>query len=143
MKRILTSLLLLVGISAFAQTTAKPTTATNASSTTGLSEKAKSLCQTWTLTQTENFGDVHKPTEAQKGDKLVLMESTRFTLVKDGAVVSGVWSLDKTNVWLTLTGDDGVVIKFKIVESTATTLKVDFRDSDDIHNILYYSAAAK
>jgi len=149
MKKIITSILVLVGISAFAQTTTtRPTTTTTTTATgtatasTEISAKAKALCKTWMLSQTENFGDIHKPTEAQKNDQLVILESGRYRLIKDGASQGGTWTLDKTNVWLTLTADDGTVTKFKIIESTATTLKVDFRDSDDIHNILYYSTAA-
>jgi hypothetical protein len=63
-------------------------------------------------------------------------------LVKEGVTQSGTWTIDKANTLISLTAPDGTVMKFKVIESTATTLKIDYRDSDDIHNIIYYSASA-
>ena len=136
-------LVLITGF-AFAQTSTQTKPASTATTTqtasTDLSAKAKSLCKNWTFTMSENFAQQHQPTDAQKNDQLVLMDNGMYRMTKDGAAQTGTWTLDKSNVWLTLTRDDGTVMKLKIVESTATTLKVDFRDSDDIHNFLYYTA---
>ena len=141
MKKILTTLLLFVGLAAFAQTAQQANTSTNQTATTALSPKAKSLCKTWSLTKTENFGDQHNPTDAQKKDQIILMETGRYRMIMDGVAQGGTWTLDKSNTLLTLTKDDGTIIKLKVLESTDTTLKVDYRDADDIHNILYYTAS--
>jgi hypothetical protein len=138
MKIIFTSLLLLFGISVFAQTS-QSTTVVQAQTTT-LSPKAIALCKTWNLSQTENFGDIHKPTDVQKYDLLFLQESGRYRLTMEGISEAGTWTLSKDNLWITLTTDAGAIKKFKVLESTDTTLKVDYRDADDIHNILYYSS---
>jgi hypothetical protein len=88
---------------------------------------------------TENFGDQHKPTEAQKNDLMLLMEDGHYRLIMDGTAEGGTWALSKDNLWITLTSSTGAIKKFKVLESTATSLKVDYRDADDIHNILMYS----
>ncbi|HET7002219.1 MAG TPA: hypothetical protein VFI33_12945 [Puia sp.] len=141
MKNILTSALLLVGVSMFAQTaqTKTTTTTTTQTTTTGLTAKAKALCTTWNLSQTENFGDIHQPTNEQKGDLLLLTDSGRYRLIMNGVAEGGTWTLSKDNLWITMTTDAGAIKKFKVLESTDKTLKVDYRDADDIHNILYYS----
>jgi hypothetical protein len=136
MKTILTSALLLAGIASFAQTATKPAATTQ---TAPLSAKAKELCKEWVLVKTENFGDEHMPTDKQKTDKLILLQDGHYRLVMEGVTESGTWSLDKSNIWITLTTDGGAVKKFKIIESSATALKVDYRDADDIHNILFYA----
>lgn len=138
MKEILTSLLLFAGVSMFAQTA--PQTSVTQSETVSITPKAKTLCKTWNLSQTENFGDVHKPTDQQKYDLLNLMENGRYRLTMEANSEAGTWTLSKDNLWITLTTDAGAIKKFKVLESTETTLKVDYRDADDIHNILYYSA---
>jgi hypothetical protein len=141
MKTILSSALLIFGLTCFAQTPATKTPAAQTQASTTLSPKAKSLCKEWSLSQTENFGDVHKPSDEQKSDRLVLAESGNYRLIMNGKAEGGSWSLDKSNTWLTLTAADGTIKKFKVLESTETSLKVDYRDADDIHNILYYTAA--
>lgn len=145
MKKFLTIALLFVGASAFAQTTTTITTPTLSNSSTqttpALSPKAKTLCKTWTLNMTENFGDQHKPTEVQKNDVFLLMESGRYRLIMDGIAEGGTWTISKDNLWITMTSDAAVTKKFKVIESTETSLKVDYRDADDIHNILIYSVS--
>lgn len=141
MKTILSSALLLVGFSLFAQSSqTKNTTQTTPTTITAANNpKAKALIKTWNLTQTENFGDIHKPTEQQKGDLLMLMDGDRYRLILNGVAEGGTWSLSKDNLWITLTSDAGAIKKFKVLEQTDKTLKVDYRDADEIHNILYYS----
>ncbi len=142
MKNILTSALLLVGVSMFAQTAQTNSTATQTTTTTAtttLTPKAKALCKTWNLSQTENFGDVHQPTAEQKGDLFLLMDNGRYRLIMNGVAEGGTWTLSKDNLWITMTTDAGLIKKFKVLESTEKSLKVDYRDADDIHNILYYS----
>jgi len=143
MKRIIILSALFFGLAIFTQAMAQTATSTttSASQTTALSAKAKSLCKEWQLSKTENFGDQHDPTDQQKGDKLILMDNGRYRLIYNGAAEGGTWTLDKSNVWITLTQDDGTVKKFKVLESTDNSLKVDYRDADDVHNILYYSTS--
>lgn len=141
MKTILTSALLFLGLVAFAQTPA-PAPAASSTVSTALSLKAKSLCKEWSLVKTENFGDQHSPTDQQKNDRFILMENGRYRLIMNGTAEGGTWTIDKANVWITLTADDGSVKKFKVMESTDSSLKIDYRDADEIHNVLYYSTAA-
>lgn len=147
MKTILTSALLLTAIFGFAQTpststtTSKPTV-TASTQTATLSPKAKAMCKEWALSKTENFGDLRNPDDIQKNDKLILMENGRYRLIYNGVAEGGTWTIDKANVWITLTKEDGSVKKFKVLESTDSTLKVDYRDADDIHNILIYAPAS-
>lgn len=144
MKNILTSALLLVGISLFSQQATIVVNPNPAQTTvaTPLTPKAKALCKTWNLSQTENFGDVHKPTDQQKGDLLILMEDGRYRLIMNGVAEGGTWNLSKDNLWITMTSDAAAIKKFKVLESTDKTLKVDYRDADEVHNILYYSTGA-
>jgi hypothetical protein len=138
MKKILTIALLFVGVALFAQAS---TTASQPTQAPVLNAKTKELCKKWSLSMTENFGDQHKPTEKQANDVFLLMESGRYRLIMDGAAEGGTWTISKDNLWITLTNDSGAIKKFKVLESTATSLKVDYRDADDIHNILIYSVA--
>jgi hypothetical protein len=153
MKAIAAIVLLLLATPAWCQT--QPKTASQPKSTTQtkptapaasqdagpvLSAKARELCREWKLSKTENFGNQHDPTAEQKGDKLVLNTDGSYTLVMNGVSESGTWTLDKSNIWLTLKTEAGATKKLKILESTATTLKVDYRDEIDIHNILYYTS---
>lgn len=146
MKKILTLALLFAGVSLFGQTAtqskAKTTTTATQTTPTANGSKAKMLYKTWALTMTENFGDQHKPSDTQKNDLLNVMEGGRYRLIKDGVAEAGTWTLSKDNLWLTLTNDAGEVKKFKIMELTDSSLKVDYRDADDIHNILMYAPQA-
>lgn len=135
MKKILTIALLFAGVSLFAQSS----TTTAPAQQAVLTPKAKELCNTWVLSMTENFGDQHKPTDKQANDMFMLMDGGRYRLIMDGAAEGGTWTLSKDNLWITVTSDAGVTKKFKVLESTATTLKIDYRDADDIHNILMYT----
>lgn len=140
MKKILTLALLFVCAFSFAQT-ATSTTTTTQTTPAALTPKAKALCKVWSLSMTENFGDQHKPTDTQKNDLLNLMDGGRYRLIMDGIAEGGTWSLSKDNLWITLTTDAGASKKFKVLESTGSSLKIDYRDSDDIHNILIYSSS--
>lgn len=146
MKTILTSALLLAAIAGFAQTPAKTTTTTTAPTTAtqapALSTKAKAMCKEWSLSKTELFGDLRTPDEIQKNDRFILMENGRYRLVYNGVAEGGTWSIDKANVWITLTKDDGTIKKFKVIESSDTMLKIDYRDADDIHNVLIFAPAS-
>ncbi len=142
MKKILTIALLFIGASAFAQTSTSTTPATQTPAPATLTPKAKTLCKAWTLSMTENFGDQHKPTEIQKNDLLNLMEDGHYRLILNGVAEGGTWILSKDNLWITMTSSTGAVKKFKVLESTATSLKIDYRDADEIHNILIYAFGA-
>ena len=107
-----------------------------------LSPKAKALCATWMLTQTELFSNPLPPNETQKNDVFMLMESARYRLVYNGAPEAGTWSLDKAGLTLTLTSDQGAVKKIKIIEASSSIIKVDYQDADLVHNILYYASNA-
>jgi hypothetical protein len=141
MKKILTIALLFIGASVFAQTATKTQTTTT-QTTTANGTKAKSITKAWTLSMTENFGDQHKPNDTQKNDLLNLMADGRYRLIMNGVAEGGTWTLSKDNLWITLTTDAGAVKKLKVLESSETTLKVDYRDADEVHNVLIYSATA-
>lgn len=140
MKKILTIALFFVGASLFAQTPAATTTPTQSPA---VNPKAKAISKNWYLSETENFGDKHKPTAEQKNDMLNLLDGGHYRLIMNGVAESGTWTLSKDNLWITLTASTGEVKKFKVLESSETTLKVDYRDADDIHNILIYSVIAR
>jgi hypothetical protein len=141
MKKILTIALLFIGASMFAQTATKTQTTTT-QTTTANGTKAKSITKSWTLSMTENFGDQHKPNDTQKNDLLNLMADGRYRLIMNGVAEGGTWTLSKDNLWITLTTDAGAVKKLKVLESSETTLKVDYRDADEVHNVLIYSVTA-
>ncbi len=140
MKKILTLTLLFIGASLFAQT---PTATSTAPKTPVVvnGTKAKSISKNWSLQMTENFGDQHKPSDLQKNDQLMLLDGGRYRLIMEGVAEGGTWTLSKDNLWISLTTDSGAIKKFKVLESTETSLKVDYRDADDIHNILIYGVA--
>lgn len=144
MKTILTSVLLLAAGALFAQAPATKTTTTTTVATTQqapvLSDKAKALCKEWQLTKVELFGDPRDPEANQKSDRLILLKEGRYRLIYNGVAEGGTWTIDKANTWITLTTDAGAVKKFKVLESTDTTLKIDYKDADDIHNVLLYTA---
>lgn len=135
MKKILTSVLLLVGVSMFAQTA----TTTVQTSTTTLTPKAKAVCNTWYLSQTEVFSDIHKPNDQQKGDLVIFMENGRYRWIYNGVAEGGTWTMDKAGVYITMTNDAGSMKKFKVLETTATSIRLDYQDADLIHNILYFA----
>lgn len=106
--------------------------------TTSISPKAKSLCATWHLTQTELFSNPLPPSEAQKNDVFMLMESGRYRLIYNGAPEAGTWLLDKAESTLIITSDTGLIKKIKLLDVGAQTIKLDYKDEDEVHNILYY-----
>ena len=108
-----------------------------------LSDKAKSLCKEWKLISVESFDLVTAPTELQKGDIFNLMENGRYRLIYDGVAEGGTWTIDKANVWITMTSDAGVVKKYQIQAQSDTELKIFFRDADGAHNILIYGPSTK
>jgi hypothetical protein len=125
---------------AFAQTT-KPAPApapTTAQSVPTLSAKQKTLVKEWKFDRSESFDLVQKPTDAQKGDLLNLMENGRYRLILDGVAEGGTWTVDAGCKWITLTKDDGTVKKYQILSQTDKEMKVDYRDSDGTHNVLIY-----
>lgn len=145
MKSFLTSALTLLVFSIFAQSTQpkntsknKPAQNTTASTTT---PKVKALCTTWYLSQTEVFSDIHKPTEQQKGDLLILLEGGQYRFIYNGVAEGGSWAIDKNGLWITLISLSGVTKQLKVLESTDKILKVDYKDVDDVHNVLYYSVS--
>ncbi|CAN5285645.1 hypothetical protein BH09BAC5_BH09BAC5_00240 [soil metagenome] len=140
MKKLFTLAIMFFSVSMFAQSVSIGTNTTTTTTTTN-GTKADALCKTWNLSMTENFGDQHKPTDVQKNDIFMLMQGGRYRLIMDGAAEGGTWTLSKDNLWITLTSDAGAIKKFKVIESSDSSLKVDYRDADDIHNIIYYSAA--
>jgi hypothetical protein len=103
-----------------------------------LSPKAKALCATWHLSKTELFSNPLPPTEAQKNDLLMLMESARYRLIYNGAPEAGTWLLDKAESTLIITSDTGLIKKIKLLDVGAQTIKLDYKDEDEVHNILYY-----
>lgn len=143
MKNILTLALFFVGASLVAQTTSPSTTPPTTPTQATANPKAKALSKSWSLIMTENFGDQHKPSEVQKNDLLVLLDGGRYRMIMNGVAESGSWTLSKDNLWVTLTSSTSETKKFKVLESSETTLKIDYRDADDIHNILIYSVLAR
>lgn len=118
-----------------AQTTQTAPTATQ---TPVLSAKAKALCKEWTLTKAEVFGVESEPKSDQKSDRLILLEGGRYRLIYNGNAEGGTWTIDKSNTWITMTSDSGTIKKFRILQSTEKALKIDYKDSDDVHNTLFY-----
>ena len=138
MKNIFTTACLLVACIGFAQTTSRPTTTTTTTTTT--TSRATQLCREWKIQKTENFGEQHEPTEAQRGDKMTINSNGTYTLIMNGVTETGTWVLDKPGTLLTLTSSASVIKKFKILEASDAALKIDYRDADDIHNIVFYTA---
>lgn len=139
---------LAIGFSANAQTTTAKTTTTKSPTATtstqqaGLSAKAKALCKSWKFTQSEVFSNPANPTDAQKGDMLVLMDDGRYRWIYNGNVQVGVWTIDKANVYMSFVSDDGTTkTLIKVISSDDSNLKIDYKDADGIHNFLIYQAA--
>ncbi|GAB4131015.1 MAG: hypothetical protein Fur0041_00890 [Bacteroidia bacterium] len=122
-------------LTGFAQS-AQPTP--SATQAPALSAKAKALCKEWTLVKTEVFGVESEPKSDQKSDRLILLEGGRYRLIYNGTAEGGTWTIDKSNTWITMTSDNGAIKKFRILQSSDKTLKIDYKDSDDVHNTLFY-----
>lgn len=106
---------------------------------TGLSAKVKLLCGTWRFVGSATFDMPQDPTEKQKADLLTLDEAGTFRFVLEGTDHTGKWIADNAATLITLTDEKtNEVFKLKVLEKTATRLKVDYRDKDEIHNILIY-----
>jgi hypothetical protein len=145
MKNCITSALFvlgLVGITSQANAQAPATKAPVATQlATTLSPKQKALCKEWKFTASETFSLEQSPTAEQKGDVLILMENGRYRMMLNGKPEGGTWTADKAGKTITLTQDATSEVKtLKVIEQTETRLKVDYRDKDDIHNILIYEA---
>lgn len=70
------------------------------------------------------------------------MEDGRFRWIYNGAPVVGTWTIDKANTWITLKQDvTNEIFRIKVIESSSDKLKIDYRDKDEIHNILIFAAA--
>ncbi|MCA6362074.1 MAG: hypothetical protein IM638_03495 [Bacteroidetes bacterium] len=116
-----------------AQTATKPVQATQPTA------KAKALYGTWTFIGSETFSMPQDPNDKQKTDVLVLNADGSFRFVMDGVEHQGKFIIDAAATWITLTdATTNEVFKLKVIEKTATRLKVDYRDKDDVHNILIY-----
>jgi len=136
MKKILTLafLSLFIGFSLNAQTPSK-------AATTVPAEKSKALAKSWTFAGSENFSLEQAPTEAQKNDVLMLMTDGRFRWIYNGNPVVGTWTADKSNTMISLTQDvTNEVFKIKVLHLASDRMKVDYRDKDDVHNILIYTS---
>lgn len=134
--------LLLVMFGFSAMSIAQTATKTTPAASTGLSEKAKALCKTWKFTGSENFSLEQPPADTQLNDQIILMEDGRFRWIMNGNPVVGTWTIDKANTWIVFTQDvSKEQFKIKVLESSATKLKVDYRDKDDVHNILIFLSA--
>lgn len=121
------------GIIVTAQTATKPPQATQPSA------KAKALYGTWTFIGSETFSMPQDPNEKQKIDVLTLNADGTFRFVMDGVEHTGKFTIDAAATWITLTdASTNEVFKLKVIEKTAKRLKVDYRDKDDVHNILIY-----
>ncbi|MCU0431922.1 MAG: copper resistance protein NlpE [Bacteroidia bacterium] len=103
------------------------------------SAKAKALYGTWTFIGSETFSMPQDPNDKQKGDVLTLNADGTFRFVMDGTEHKGKFTIDASATWITLTdAATNEVFKLKVLEKTAKRLKVDYRDKDDVHNILIY-----
>lgn len=103
------------------------------------SAKAKALYGTWTFIGSETFSMPQDPNDKQKADVLTLNADGSFRFVMDGVEHKGRFTVDAAATWITLTdGTTNEVFKLKVLEKTAKRLKVDYRDKDDVHNILIY-----
>ena len=138
MKKVFTLTLVLVAFASFAQTTTGGKTSTQTTS----SSKASKLINTWNLYQTETFNATHVPTSTQLKDQLIILPDGHYRLIYNGVAEGGTYVIDATAANITLTSGEGTVKKLKVMESTATSLKVDYKDETEIHNILYYSTTA-
>ncbi len=103
------------------------------------SAKVKALYGTWTFIGSETFSMPQDPNDAQKTDVLVLNADGTFTFKMDGTEHKGKWMSDAAASLITLTDETtNEVFKLRVLEKTAKRLKVDYRDKDDVHNILIY-----
>ncbi|MGL5891962.1 MAG: lipocalin family protein [Bacteroidia bacterium] len=103
------------------------------------SAKVKALYGTWTFIGSETFSMPQDPNDAQKNDVLTLNADGTFKFILDGTEHTGKWTSDAAATLITLTdGTSNQVFKLKVLEKTAKRLKVDYRDKDDVHNILIY-----
>ncbi|MFN8712639.1 MAG: hypothetical protein ACK5Z2_07285 [Bacteroidota bacterium] len=103
------------------------------------SAKVKALYGTWTFIGSETFSMPQDPNDAQKTDVLILNADGSFTFKMDGTEHKGKWVADASATLITLTDEStNEVFKLRVLEKTAKRLKVDYRDKDDVHNILIY-----
>jgi hypothetical protein len=129
----------LLCLSVFQSNYIQAQTATKPPQTAQPSAKAKALYGTWTFIGSETFSMPQDPNEKQKTDVLTLNADGSFTFVMDGVAHKGKFTIDASATWITLTdGTTNEVVKLKVLEKTAKRLKVDYRDKDDVHNILIY-----
>jgi len=87
----------------FNDCTNKPDNNCTQSQATTLHPRLKRFVKPGIFPRTENFGDIHKPTDQQKYDLLNLQESGRYRLTIEGVSEAGSWTLSKTILWITLT----------------------------------------
>jgi hypothetical protein len=103
------------------------------------SAKVKALYGTWTFIGSETFSMPQEPNDAQKTDVLTLNADGSFIFILDGTEHKGKWTADASATLIILTdGSSSEVFKLRVIENRGKRLKVDYRDKDDVHNILIY-----
>lgn len=142
MKKLYTAALLVLAMSFGAAATAQTATKATTAQPAPLSAKAKALCKTWNFKATFSFDLMQDPTDAQKKDVLIFSEDGHYRWIYNGTPIVGTWTLDKSNVYISLTQDNSTnTYRFKLMESSDTSIRIDYRDADETHNILIYEAA--
>ena len=132
------SLVMLVSISAQAQTTAK-TGAAKATSAPKLTEKDIAMCdKNWQIVSVEEWGVVTKPPgEKNKTDMLKMTQDGKYELIMFGKTQSGTWTKSGQYIYFT----DAVAktkMSYKLISVDATKLKVDHFSDEDGHSIFEY-----
>lgn len=105
-----------------------------------LSPQMQKLCKVWTFTGSEAWGVVAEPTAEQKGDKIEFKSDMSYSWSYNGKMESGTWTSDKSAVWVSLKTSEGVTKRLKVVKVDAASLEIDYKDQDDVHNMLRYKS---
>ena len=106
-----------------------------------LSPQMLKLCKAWFFTGSEAWGVVAEPTVEQKIDRIEFKTDMSYSWTYNGKMESGAWTSDKSAVWVSLKTADGVTKRLKVVKVDATSLEIDFKDQDDVHNMLRYKSS--
>jgi|GEM_PF-6058185 outer membrane lipoprotein-sorting protein len=106
-----------------------------------LSPQMQKLCKAWSFTGSEAWGVVAEPTAEQKSDRIEFKTDMSYSWTYNGKVESGTWTSDKSAVWVSLKTSDGVTKRLKVVKVDATSLEIDYKDQDDVHNMLRYKSS--
>lgn len=93
----------------------------------------------WKVVSVEEWGVVAKPpADRNKNDMLSLSADGKFSLVMHGVQRSGTWI--KSGNYIQFTDDAKKKFGYKIVNSDATTLKVDHFNEEEGHSIFEFEA---